>query len=658
MITLPPFKAFLASNIPSVYDNTLTYYEELVKLIAYLENEVVPAVNKTAGEVDGIKKGLEELKSYVDNYFENLDVQEEINNKLDEMAEGGQLAGIIAQFLEMSPVFAYGTIAEMAAADNLNDGCIARVLGNTSAADGDGAYYRIHTKGESETADGFFKVAIGDTLIAERVVADGAINVLENGVTGDGVTDDGAAIQALIDNNPLATLYFPDGNYLITQTIDIPTENAKGVSIKLDPNARIFTSGSINYLLEIGANEAAWDRYAVGNTVVIDGGIWDAENCTIGAIHHIANRKTTQIINAQIFNAKVGIDADRGTNTSNSSDLFLTNLNIFGKSSLLDGSIGLYLKSDDNKISHIRLARFQTGIYDKSTNFIEDIHVLYSEGNITYSDAQYNKTVCYIHSDTTSETFINNIHNGTNATGFIFGPNTRTWIEHVTQHWWKQEAGANYTFYKFNGNSSTRLTIVDGMHHTPATANSVTGFDVSDADSSWLHHTGEYQNVILNNLYITKPSATTPGLTDYIWNTTFGKEDSYNIASSSTGNMTANAYYPIAYLKNGAYMLEIRVGNRQIIRAALIIDSTSEIKSITNIGNFSYENDYSLAICNTAQDAYGNYSAYLCLKSSGGRSFAPSIRFVKGWNQQVFIRPGYFSAIDAPTVNDEESFNP
>ena len=99
MITLPPFKAFLASNIPSVYDNTLSYYDELTKLIAYLEQQVVPAVNETAGEVDGIKTGLEELKSYVDHYFDNLDVQEEIDNKLDEMTEDGTLEEIIGHYI-------------------------------------------------------------------------------------------------------------------------------------------------------------------------------------------------------------------------------------------------------------------------------------------------------------------------------------------------------------------------------------------------------------------------------------------------------------------------------------------------------------------------------------------------------------------------------
>ena len=162
MITLPPFKAFLASNIPSVYDNTLSYYDELVKLIGYLEQVVVPVVNETAGEVDAIKKGLEELKSYVDNYFENLDVQEEINNKLDEMAEGGQLASIIAQFLEVAPLFVYDTVADMVDAENLIAGCRCQTLGKTTLNDGLGAYYKIDTTGDIALDNGLYATVVDD----------------------------------------------------------------------------------------------------------------------------------------------------------------------------------------------------------------------------------------------------------------------------------------------------------------------------------------------------------------------------------------------------------------------------------------------------------------------------------------------------------------
>ena len=83
LIPMPPFKAWLASNIPAVYDNTMSYYEELVALIKYLQDTVVPAINSNAEAITILSNAIEQLQQYVDSYFENLDIQNEINNKLD-----------------------------------------------------------------------------------------------------------------------------------------------------------------------------------------------------------------------------------------------------------------------------------------------------------------------------------------------------------------------------------------------------------------------------------------------------------------------------------------------------------------------------------------------------------------------------------------------
>lgn len=101
-VLLPPFQAWLASNIPAVYDNTMTYYEELCALIKYLQDIVVPALNENAAAITTISEAMERLQKYVDEYFDNLDVQEEINNKLDEMAEDGTLAEILAEIVKSS----------------------------------------------------------------------------------------------------------------------------------------------------------------------------------------------------------------------------------------------------------------------------------------------------------------------------------------------------------------------------------------------------------------------------------------------------------------------------------------------------------------------------------------------------------------------------
>lgn len=96
---LRPFTRFLMTigEIPTSYLISMTYEEQLLWLCNYLEKKVIPAIDNNAEAVKELQDLFVELKSYVDNYFENLDVQEEINNKLDEMATDGTLDEIINQ---------------------------------------------------------------------------------------------------------------------------------------------------------------------------------------------------------------------------------------------------------------------------------------------------------------------------------------------------------------------------------------------------------------------------------------------------------------------------------------------------------------------------------------------------------------------------------
>lgn len=165
---------------PAFYDRESgTVLQQTARMYAKV-NELVKAVN-------GMDKVIKEYVDYIDNYFKNLDVQEEINNKLDDMADKGELTSYIAQFLAVSPVFAFETISDMADATNLVAGCIARVIGNTSASDGDGAYYIVRAIEPGETADGVIKVAIGDELIADRIEEKATLDIakLDDEINGE-----------------------------------------------------------------------------------------------------------------------------------------------------------------------------------------------------------------------------------------------------------------------------------------------------------------------------------------------------------------------------------------------------------------------------------------------------------------------------------------
>lgn len=99
---LPPFKWFVLENFPYIEDDfdALTNWQLFCKLGKEM-NKVIEKCNLTGEQVERLTNAFNQLQDYVNNYFENLDVQEEINNKLDEMVEDGTLEELIAEYLNV-----------------------------------------------------------------------------------------------------------------------------------------------------------------------------------------------------------------------------------------------------------------------------------------------------------------------------------------------------------------------------------------------------------------------------------------------------------------------------------------------------------------------------------------------------------------------------
>lgn len=132
---LKPFRFWCQKVLPAVYDDSLSYYELLTKVVDYL-NMTMEDVETSIEDIDNIRTAYTELQDYVNDtlddyaetyndfegrvttttenlmnafatlqgfindYFENLDVQEEIDNKLDEMVLDGTLDDLIEPIVE------------------------------------------------------------------------------------------------------------------------------------------------------------------------------------------------------------------------------------------------------------------------------------------------------------------------------------------------------------------------------------------------------------------------------------------------------------------------------------------------------------------------------------------------------------------------------
>ena len=103
----PNFKKLIFMNMQKLTNfpyieadfDALTNYGLLSKVVEYL-NEVIANNNEQNDVVEGLYNAYVSLQNYVNDYFDNLDVQGEINVKLDEMARDGTLTNLIKDYVD------------------------------------------------------------------------------------------------------------------------------------------------------------------------------------------------------------------------------------------------------------------------------------------------------------------------------------------------------------------------------------------------------------------------------------------------------------------------------------------------------------------------------------------------------------------------------
>ncbi len=246
---LPPFKWFVLQNFPFIdadFD-AITNYQLFCKVVEYL-NKVIESQNEVGEQVELLTNSFNTLKAYVDNYFDNLDVQEEINNKLDEMVEQGTLQEIIADYLNSKAVFGYDNVAGMKVATNLIDGSYAKTLGYFSKNDGGQSLYKIREITNQDVVDEKSIIALSDENLIAELIVDNVLNVKQFGAKGDSTTDDTSILNSAIDfcNINKKALYLPKGTYLITEGLN-----------KLITDFKLYGDGKYNSIIKLVSDSNA-----------------------------------------------------------------------------------------------------------------------------------------------------------------------------------------------------------------------------------------------------------------------------------------------------------------------------------------------------------------------------------------------------------------
>lgn len=102
---LKPFRYWCYQILPLSYDDSLSYYELLCKVVDAL-NKSMEDIETLNDDMEGLYTAYDELQDYVNHYFDSLDITTEINHKLDTMAANGTLGAVIAPYIP-TPVTAW-----------------------------------------------------------------------------------------------------------------------------------------------------------------------------------------------------------------------------------------------------------------------------------------------------------------------------------------------------------------------------------------------------------------------------------------------------------------------------------------------------------------------------------------------------------------------
>ena len=230
------------TNFPYIEKDfdALTDYELLCLVVKFL-NDVIANQNEQNASItrmyesflalqtyvnntkDTLEDAFNELDDYVRNYFDNLDVQEEINNKLDQMLEDGVLEQIIEQFLQSTAIWCFDTVDDMKQATNLTNGSYTKTLGFYNMNDGGEGTYKVRTKTVDDVVDNASIIQLYDnTLIAELIFKD-YISAKQFGAYGDNIHDDTLTLQNAINYclSKNGILKINNGIYKITDTLNI-----------------------------------------------------------------------------------------------------------------------------------------------------------------------------------------------------------------------------------------------------------------------------------------------------------------------------------------------------------------------------------------------------------------------------------------------------
>ncbi|MBQ8210511.1 MAG: hypothetical protein IJZ35_08020 [Clostridia bacterium] len=293
---------------------------------------------------------------------------------------------------------------------------------------------------------GHLGVVITAANSVANIVRQLAISVCRGLGSGADVAD---AVQALIDANPNRTIYFPDGEYLLSKPICTPAEPTKSVSLELSDFAVLKATGDWQQgeaVVQLGGKDPANDTATNGSNYSLEGGIIDGSGMANGI--SINSGRETAIRNVSIKNTVVGIHIKHGANNG-SSDADIYGVNIIGTGKT--DSVGMLLEGYDNTVTNVRIGNVFTGVHIKSAgNMLRNVHPLY------YSDyTDYQNSCGFL--DECGNNWYDYCYSDQFGVGFRTTGNGSSYYNDCYCFWYS-ESGETHTAFKADGKLNSTLT--------------------------------------------------------------------------------------------------------------------------------------------------------------------------------------------------------
>ena len=247
--------------------------------------------------------------------------------------------------------------------------------------------------------------------------------------TGEDVAD---ALQAVIDANPNRTIWFPDGEYLVSHPLRTPADPTKSVDLQLANYAVIratddFTGGAV---IALGGKDPYNTTLQVGSNYSLTGGVIDGSNIADGV--SIDSGRETRVQNTSIKHTIVGLHIKYGAN-SGSSDADIRDISITGNSAA--DSVGMLVEGHDNTFTNVRIGFVRTGVVMRAAgNSLTNVHPLFEidwdnyEGSCGFQEESGSNVYTYCYSDQFQ-------------TAFKIVGNGRSIYDNCYAYWWSGKGG-------------------------------------------------------------------------------------------------------------------------------------------------------------------------------------------------------------------------